>query len=368
MRVFFGLVGLGMFLGFGAIFVSSWQELRAFPSAPTKTTVREAVQRQDPGAGAWIELTDVRFPCDQPEQRVGRSAYRLGFGETEDDRIIVGGSLPCSDTPVSVVGVLATASPGRTVDLHFPGYDFEKWPRAWQSTLWTQSGPENSSGLLFLMPPFALLGLIILGFYLKPQERPSARLENLEVDPAPWREDERVLPTRDLGLARASLYDRVLSFTALLIFGWIMLALAGSVASGTWFGILGAGFFGLLGVFLAGSAVKAAWSWRKNAISGPRTESLVLLESETPLLAQGVDVGNRTFAFVHPLTGTRVERTVGGQESRPLVVNGHLFIVWMEEPSAAMMVAEDFTPFELTPTEQRESLRRLIRWVATKRA
>ena len=36
MRTFFGLVGLGMFLGFG---------------------VHEAVLREDPGAGAWLELT-----------------------------------------------------------------------------------------------------------------------------------------------------------------------------------------------------------------------------------------------------------------------------------------------------------------------
>ena len=367
MRTFFGLVGLGMFLGFGAVFVTSWQETAAFPDKPVKMTVHEAVLREDPGAGAWVELTDVRFPCDQPEQRPSRVAYRLGFGETEDDRIIVGGSFPCSDTPVSVVGVLATASPGRIVDLQFPGYDFEKWPRAWQSTLWTESGPENSEGLLFLMPPFALLGLLIMGFYLKPQERPSAKRENLELDPTPWREDERVLPARELELAHASLYDRVLAFTALLIFGWMMLALAWSVVGNNWFGILYASFFTLLALFLIGSAVKAALGWRKNPVNGARTESLARLESEQPLLAQGVDVGNRTLTFVHPLSGARIERVVGVQESRPLIINGYLFLVWTADAHAAMIIAEDFTPFDLTPTEQRESMRRLIRWVATRK-
>ena len=82
MRTFFGLVGLGMFLGFGAIFVTSWQETRAFPDKPVKMTVHQAVLREEPGAGAWVELTDVRFPCDQPEQRPSSVAYRLGFGET----------------------------------------------------------------------------------------------------------------------------------------------------------------------------------------------------------------------------------------------------------------------------------------------
>src|SRR4051794_21365159 len=125
MRTFFGLVGLGMFLGFGALFVSNWQDLHAFPAAPTPTSVHDAVVREEPGPGAWIELTDVRFPCAQEEQTVGSSRYRLGFGSTEDDRIIVSGSRPCSDAPVKVVGVLATASPGRIVDLEFPSYDFD---------------------------------------------------------------------------------------------------------------------------------------------------------------------------------------------------------------------------------------------------
>ena len=41
-------------------------------------------------------------------------------------------------------------------------------------------------------------------------------------------------------------------------------------------------------------------------------------------------------------------------------------MVWHAGPDAMMVIAEDFAPFELTPTEQRESLRRLLRWVATK--
>lgn len=46
MRTFFGLVGLGMFLGFGAIFVSNCQDVRAYPEQPVPTTVHEAVQRE----------------------------------------------------------------------------------------------------------------------------------------------------------------------------------------------------------------------------------------------------------------------------------------------------------------------------------
>ena len=79
-----------------------------------------------------------------------------------------------------------------------------------------------------------------------------------------------------------------------------------------------------------------------------------------------MDVGNLTIGFTHPLTGEAMERVIGLPEARPLVVNGYLFLVWSVDPKVVMIIGEDFTPYELTPTEQRESLRRLIRWVAAK--
>jgi hypothetical protein len=364
MRGFFGLVGLGMFLGFGALFVSSWRELRAFPEVPTPMTVRDAVLREDPGDGAWVELVDVRFPCDQEEQRPGSTSYRLGFGETDDDRIIVSGTRPCSDSPVRVSGVLATARPGRIVDLEFPGYDFEHWPRAWQSALWTDNGPEDSRIGIVLMPPFALMGLIVLAFFWKPEPTRSAKLENLsqEQGGAPWREGERVLPARSLQLANGSLYDRVLSFSALIIIGWMMGVLAWfSVTSmGGVFGVIAGLFFGVLGGGVIYAALKAAWSWRQSAApDGPRVEALARLEYE-----RSMDVGNITIGFKHPQTGELFERVIGLQEARPLVVNGYLFLVWSADPKSVFVIGEDFSPFELTPAEQRESLRRLIRWVS----
>lgn len=361
MRGFFGLVGLGMFLGFGALVVSEARALRAYPEVPTPMTVREAVLREDPGLGAWVELTDVRFPCDQASQ----AGYRLGFGETEDDRIIVSGTRPCSDTPVKVTGVLATATPGRIVDLDFPGYDFEHWPRAWQSTLWTANGPEDSRGLVMIMPPFALMGLVVLAFFWKPEPTRSAKLENLSQEPSgpPWSEGERVLPQRPLQLAQSSLYDRVLSFSTLLVIGWMMFALAwfSAPSMGGVFGVIAGLFFGVLGGGAVFAALKAAWSWRKNsAPEGPWTEALARLERE-----RAMEVGNLTIGFKHPHTGEELQRVIGSQEARHLVVNGYLFLVWSKDPKAVMIIGEDFSPFELTPTEQREALRRLLRWVAS---
>jgi hypothetical protein len=365
MRTFFGLVGLAMFLGFGALFVSEWRELGAYPATPTPMTVHEAVLREDPGLGAWVELIDVHFPCDQQEQIVSGSRYRLGFGDTVDDRIIVSGRQECSDAPVRVTGVLATASPGRIVDLEFPGFDFEHWPRAWQSTLWTESGPEDSRFGVVLMPPFALIGLLILAFFWKPEPVRSAKLEKLEQEPLgpPWTEGEQVLPARPLQLAGSSLYDRVLAFSFLLVVGWMMGVLAWfSITSmGGAFGIFAGLFFGVLALGVIFVALKAAWTLRKNdPTAGSRVEALAQLEFERPM-----GVGNMTIGFTHPLTGAKVERVIGLHEARPLVVNGALFVVWSGDPQALMIIREDFTPFDLTPAEQRESLRKLRRWTAS---
>jgi hypothetical protein len=368
MRTFFGLVGLGMFLGFGAIFVSSWRELHAFPAAPRPTTVREAVMREEAAPGDWLELTDVRFPCTQSEQVASSSHYRLGFGASEDDRIIVSGTRPCSDTPVSVVGVLDTASPGRIVGLEFPGYDFEHWPRKWQSALWTANGPDDARDSLILMPPFALLGLVVLAFFWKSPPPAVASLESIAstVEPTPWREGERVLPARPLELARTALYDRVLSFIALLIMGWLLLVLAWfSLSSmGGVFGVIAALFFGVLGGGLVALAMKLPRTWKRSTPPpGERHEALV------PLIAQrALDVGNVALVFDHPVTGERTERIVGLQESRPLLVDGQLLVVWGDDPRAVMILAQDFTPFELTPAEQREALRNVMRWVASRRS
>ena len=361
-----------MFLGFGAIFVRSWQELREFPATPTRMTVREAAGLEEPARGAWIALTDVRFPCAQAEQQPTGTHYRLGFGASEDERIIVSGLRPCSDTPVSVVGVLRTASPGRIADLEFPGYDFAHWPSTWQSTLWTESGPDDARDTLILMPPFAFLGLVVLAFFWKPQPAPGPRLANLAstADATPWREGEKVLPERPLQLARSSLYDRLLTFLGLLVMGWLLLVLGWLSFSsvGGWLGGLGLVMFGGLGAALVLLALRVPAFWKRNTpLSGPRSEGLAPLLAHRPLLANGVDVGNLVVQFTHPRTGEAIERVIGAQASRPLVVDDHLFVVWGDQPNALMIIAEDFTPFELTPAEQRASLRQLIRWVATKR-
>lgn len=353
-----------MFLGFGAIFVTSWRELNAFPAKPLRVTVREAVVREEPGPGAWIELTDVRFPCDHESQ----GGYRLGFGATEDDRIIVSGTRPCSDEPVPVAGVLDTATPGRIAGLAFPGYDFERWPRAWQSTLWTANGPDDSRDSLLLMPPFALMGLVVFASFLKKPPPPVATLENVAgtVEPEPWRDDERVLPARPLTLVRTSLYDRVLTFLALLVMAWMMLVLGWfSFASmGGVLGVLGLVFFGLIGLALGALALRLPLQWsRTSPENGTLREGLALLEAQRPL--QAAEVDELVVRFKHPLTRVPLERVIASHESRPLLVDGYLFVVWGARPEALIIVGQDFSPYDLTPTEQRESLRRLLRWVAS---
>ena len=47
------LVGLGMTVGFAALFVSSELDRRAFPAEPRATTVAVAAAMRDPARGSW---------------------------------------------------------------------------------------------------------------------------------------------------------------------------------------------------------------------------------------------------------------------------------------------------------------------------
>jgi len=72
-----GLVGLGMTLGFGALFVGALLDLRAFPSAPRPVTVATAAAMSDPVRGTWLRLLDARFECRfPPRERPSPSTRR----------------------------------------------------------------------------------------------------------------------------------------------------------------------------------------------------------------------------------------------------------------------------------------------------
>jgi hypothetical protein len=298
--------------------------------------------------------------------------YRLGFGATEDDRVIVSApAIPCSDAPTSWVGVLDVASPGRIVGLEFPGYSFEKWPRPWQTALWTSSGPENSSGLIVLMLPFALLGLILAAVYWKPEEP----VHEVGVEPVPsaegllpWRSEERVLPPGKLELASSSFYDRVVMVAALLDFSAIMFALAWAcVPEQGWLGWIGVVLFGGLGALLLFGLARIVRNWiRERAPGAERHEALVPLLELNAALANGVDVGNREYAFPHPVTGERTKVVVGFQEPPPLVVNGKLFVVHGGAGTPVTLVRAGFAPYALSKDERREALTRLARFEAAR--
>ena len=182
MRSLAGLVGLLMFLGFGWLFVDSWNEWRAYPAVPTPMTVREAMELDTPGPGAWVTLTNARLPCSEAEQRPSSAVgYRLAFGETREERVIIGDAPPCSDTALTITGVLKTAELGRIVDLEFPGAPFTSWPKRYQSTLWTASGPDDTKLGLFMMPPFALMGLVVLAFYWRPSRGMASRTDGKDI-------------------------------------------------------------------------------------------------------------------------------------------------------------------------------------------
>jgi hypothetical protein len=161
-----------------------------------------------------VTLTNARLPCSEAEQRPSSAVgYRLAFGETREERVIIGDAPPCSDTALTIPGVLKTAELGRIVDLEFPGAPFTSWPKRYQSTLWTASGPDDTKLGLFMMPPFALMGLVVLAFYWRP-ETPPPPIAALDLDGPidAWAPSMRVLPVRRLSLASGALFDRVLAW------------------------------------------------------------------------------------------------------------------------------------------------------------
>jgi len=109
-------------------------------------------------------------------------------------------------------------------------------------------------------------------------------------------------------------------------------------------------------------------NWRSHAnFDAVRHEGLARLISEEPLLANGVDVGNRRVRFLHPLSGEEIERMRTENEQPMLIIDGHLFVVWASDPKALIVVAEGFFPFDLEPADVRAALRRLARMAASGR-
>jgi hypothetical protein len=365
MRSLAGLVGLLMFLGFGWLFVDSWNEWRAYPAVPTPMTVREAMELDTPGPGAWVTLTNARLPCSEAEQRPSSAVgYRLAFGETREERVIIGDAPPCSDTALTITGVLKTAELGRIVDLEFPGAPFTSWPKRYQSTLWTASGPDDTKLGLFMMPPFALMGLVVLAFYWRP-ETPPPPIAALDLDGPidAWAPSMRVLPVRRLSLASGALFDRVLALGGLVVIIWLLGTLAWlcvTLNSGVlaW---LGAILFGALAGLMLVGLVRSQLQQRADGslLATSRHEALVRVIGERNL------TGNLALMVEHPVTRVPVERDIAMNAEPALIVNGHCLAVWGSNPDAFVLARSGFAPFELTNSEQVQAMRRLRSRAAT---
>jgi hypothetical protein len=371
MRAFLGFVGLAMFLGLSAVWVATFRELEVLSAPPVSLTVGEANARPEL-EGKWVELRDVRLPCSHDVQHASTSPYRLGFGATEAERVIIRGDVPCSDSPGPLRGMLEVAKPGAIPDLSFPGYDFAQWPSPNQLSF-SPTGPEEARQGLWTMPPFACFGLLILAFYWRPKPPPTTTLANLELAPGDvgWSEDERVLPPGPLRFVASSIVDRVLTLLGITNIAWIFFTLAGiSYVDATgWAGWAGVFFFGALGALMVAGGARLVGNWRSHAqFDAVRHEGLAKLISEEPMLANGVDVGNRLVRLVHPHDGVEVSRVRTENEPPMLCIDGHLFLAWAGDPKAFIVVAEGFFPFELSPTEQRAALRRLVRLAGSRRS
>jgi hypothetical protein len=173
------VIGGLMSLGFGALVLTSLLDALAFPDEPRKLTVAEAVALGEPPRDAWIELTDARLDCTIAPTYgdSGSNVYAVLVGADGQARVLVTSEdpLPASCEawqPVPRVGVLVTIDRHRPAGLDWAALESSaRWPTERVPMLATMSGPSNSWGLVALVSPLLLIGLLLLMGGLRPAIR-----------------------------------------------------------------------------------------------------------------------------------------------------------------------------------------------------
>lgn len=165
------LVGLGLFLGFGALGVSAIRDYSAFPKAPVPSTVAEAAAR--PALGNWVSLTDARFHCEL--------AIPPGSGAAESHNYYVPATDPsgqlsflisysnpivCEEAAKQpVTGVFAELNGRLRSTLGDQDPKFKALPKSPQYVLSVYDGPDNALSELYVAVPMMLLGAALMWFY-----------------------------------------------------------------------------------------------------------------------------------------------------------------------------------------------------------
>lgn len=358
---FFSLVGVLMFLGFGAGLVSRVLDSMSAPDAPAHVAGASLLASARSGV-AWVEL-DAFEPCTFPTIPSSASAatYRIVAGPSGAAIALaeLSDARPCSDAPHPMRG---TIRPRSVAELELPP-DASAFlaesvgPEV--VVLWVGDSPHLGMGEAAMWGAMAALGLCIAWFYAAAFFVRSAKVR---LPPRTERPALPLLPQRSLRLARAY---RASPLLAVVFFAVCALMFAGitvgqlpaegvpldggTIALMAFGGVMTLVFVALLAVVL-----RAALR-RPSAIDAHREAWAEVLEHGVAL-ARGVDVGNREIAYRDPFARAgepeRIVRVVvGANEGVPWIVDGHVLVAKAEGDEAIYVMRVDGGPFELTDLE-----------------
>lgn len=361
MGAFFSLVGVLMFLGFGAALASRVMDSVSAPAEPPHVdgTTLLPIAR---GGTSWVAIDGAFEPCGFPviPSNASSAAYRIlsapsgatiGLAELSDARA-------CTDVPHEMRGTIRARA---LAELELPpdatSYLSENvGPEV--VVLWVDDSPHLGMGEASMFGAMAALGLCIAWFYAAAF---FARAAKVRLAPRADRPALPLLPSRPLRLAaayRASPMLAVVFFAVCaLMFGGMtasQLPASGALDGGT-IALMGFGgvmtlIFVLFLLVMLRNALRA-----RPTVHSPREAWAVVLRHEAAL-AKGVDVGNRALAYRDPFTRDGepervVDLVIGANEGMPWIVDGHVLVARAEGDPTLYVMREDGGPFELTDAE-----------------
>lgn len=357
MAMAFSLVGVLMFLGFGAGVLSRVRDAMTAPAEPPRVEGAHLIATARAGA-TWLAVSDAAEPCAYPAIPSGSSSatYRViatvsggvvALSEASDARA-------CSDAPRTLTGTVRFRA---LDDLQLPP-DATRFVRESIGddvlVLWVDDSPHLGAEDLLLVV-MAGLGLVIAWFYAA-----SARVRSAAVrlGPRDARPSPPLLPRRPLALApdyRASPMMGVaffgltaLMFGAMTVGEWPAGGFAAlDLATGAILLFCG----GMTLVLVALLAVVLRNTLRAQAPLVSPEEAWAPVVDHRAALARGVDVGNRTLCYEDPFETSSPPRVValsiGANEALAWIVEGHVHVARFDGSPVQYVLRVDGGPFVL---------------------
>ena len=355
---FFALVGVLMFLGGAALFVTQLQEGLAAPESPVDTDAAHLLDHVRAGA-TWVRVVDATEPCSLDPFATDETSLVYGPVSDGSGRFVALTSTrdgrQCHDDPSPLTAIVER----RSLE-DFAGVPaFVSYARPFVGDelilLTPDLDPRLSLSGLGLALSFALLGLVISGFYAA-SASPTRALKRL-----PERDsiaDHALLPKRPLRFARGPRSGAFLALAFMSICALFFASITASIwpeggtaaLTGSDIGLLLFGAAMTL-TFVALTVVLLRGALRQARDLDHATEAWVSVLSYQPALARGVDVGNRELVYEDPTTHEPVSVLMGANESNAWFVGGHVLVVQDPANNASYVMREDGGPFELSDEE-----------------